>query len=148
VKRLVLVAALVACGSHPPPADHTPPPVEHASDPTCPVEVPGTSVTVEDTNDGAALVFVTTGNVAEVRKRAQALVEAHNANHAQMDHEHMQMPPEHHGMGTMISTHSQAAFAELPNGARVTFTGDAQKLQSELRMHAQHLATGSCEMKM
>jgi hypothetical protein len=61
----------------------------------------------------------------------------------------MQMPPgSNHGMGTMIATHSQAAYVEVPTGARVVFTGDAAKLQAELRMHAQHLATGSCEMKM
>src|SRR5262249_24496354 len=40
---------------HPGPAQ----PASRADDPTCPMLVAGTSVTVEDTDTGAALVFVT-----------------------------------------------------------------------------------------
>jgi len=50
----------------------------------------------------------------------------------------------------MISIHSTAAASDVPNGARVTFVAGASdqigKLQSELRMHATHLAGGSCVM--
>ena len=96
-------------------------------------------MTVEDTDTGAAFVFVTTGDPSAVRTRSTALAEMHNA-HAGTGHQ----------MGHMIGTPSTAAASELPNGARVTFTAaspsDTSTLQSELRMHAQHLATGSCEM--
>jgi len=144
-----------------------------SDDPTCPVLVAGTSVTVEDTDTGAAFVFVTTGDVAAVRTRARALAEAHNAHHAKMEPAPGAAPDPHAGhakqepgtspdphaghamapaagakptMGTMIDAHSTAAVAELPNGARVTFTAhDPAALQSELRMHAQHLTSGTCE---
>lgn len=53
-------------------------------DPSCPVAVPGTSVTVEDTNSGAALVFVTTGDAGELRKRAAAMAAMHNDHHGSM----------------------------------------------------------------
>jgi hypothetical protein len=50
-------------------------------------------------------------------------------------------------MGTMIGAHSTAAATDVPGGARVAFTAhEPAALQSELRMHAQHLAGGSCEM--
>ena len=103
--------------------------------------VAGTSVAVEDTPDGAALVFVTTGDVAAVRKRAATLADMH-AHHA----------GDPNAMGNMIATRSTAAAADVDGGSRVTFTagdpGDVGKLQSELRMHAQHLTGGTCEMHM
>jgi hypothetical protein len=106
------------------------------------VLVAGTSVAVEDTADGAALVFVTTGDVAAVRKRAATLADMH-VHHGASD------PP---AMGTMIATRSSAAASDVDGGARVTFTasdpGDVGKLQSELRMHAHHLTGGTCEMHM
>ena len=97
-------------------------------DPACPVLVAGTSASVEDTNDGGALVFVTTGDVAQVRKRAQAF--AH---------------------GSMIATKSTATTTDIEGGARITYAADPKDvsaLQSELRMHAQHLSGGTCEMHM
>jgi hypothetical protein len=168
VIRLAVVLGLVcACGPAQKP-DPRPDPIARQDDPTCPVLVAGTSVTVEDTDQGAALVFVTTGDAAAVRMRATALAEMHNHHHASMTpghdahagHEgHMQIPDsEAHvmkpmdamAMGSMISIHSTAAATEAPNGARVTFTAasadDVSKLQSELRMHAQHLAGGTCVM--
>ena len=140
---LALAIVLAACG-HPASSDHTttPAPVTTApaGDPSCPVLVPGTSVTVEDTPTGAALVFVTTGDVTDVRKRAAALAAMHEK------HDGPAM-----AMGMMISTTSTAATSDIDKGARVTFTAkpdDVAGLQSELRMHAQHLGGGTCEMKM
>jgi hypothetical protein len=53
-------------------------------DPSCPVEVPGTSVSVEDAGGGVALVFVTTGDVADVRRRAGEMARMHNDHHSKM----------------------------------------------------------------
>jgi hypothetical protein len=162
IRSAVFVLALVACGPGAKPGPDKPIAVRDV-DPTCPVLVAGTSVSVEDTSDGAAFVFVTTGDAAAVRTRAAALADRHNKRHAAMGgssegHEghdgHMQMPAESKVapavMGDMISVHSTAAVSEVPNGARITFTpaspGDVAKLQSELRMHAQHLGAGTCEM--
>lgn len=168
MSRLLLVL-LIACGggaaSTPAPAT----PAPRADDPACPVAIPGTSVTVEDTDTGAALVFVTTGDVADLRKRAGVLAQQHNDHHAAMgplpDGTDANSGPHHHdhaaaggthdhaaggGAGSMIGVHSKAVVAEIEGGAKVAFvaaTADVGTLQGELRMHAKHYAAGSCEMK-
>ena len=86
VATLLLSVSVVACGggsSSPPGAARNTGPVA-ADDPSCPVSVPGTSVNVEDTDTGAALVFVTTGDVAELRKRVTAMAQIHNDHHGSM----------------------------------------------------------------
>lgn len=137
---LAVSIALAACGSKPAPQPTTPPaPAAAADDPTCPLLVPGTSISVEDTPTGAALVFVTTGDALQVRARAAAFADMHT---------------KHDGpsgtMGMMFSPQSTATATEIDGGARVEFTAknpdDAAKVQSELRMHAGHLTSGSCEM--
>jgi hypothetical protein len=173
---IVFVAlSLLACGGKQAEPARPTPAASH-DDPSCPVLVPGTSVSVEDTDQGAALVFVTTGDVAAVRTRASELARMHGAHHAQMGQMGHTMPADgaadphagHAGhpmadgpsgggmamaggeLGTMISVHSTAATTEVPGGARVTFTAadasDVAKLQAELRMHAQHLTGGTCAM--
>ena len=49
-------------------------------DPSCPVAVGGTSVSVEDAEGGAALVFTTTGDVAQVRARAREMARIHRSS--------------------------------------------------------------------
>jgi mono/diheme cytochrome c family protein len=166
---LLLCLAIAACGGSPSPGtpSTTPQPAAGPSDPSCPVAVPGTSVTVEDTADGAALVFVTTGDVAEVRRRAAALAQMHDDHHGAMGplpdgsggdtghagHDmagHDMGGGEHAGhAGGMIGVHSKATASDVEGGAKVSFvagSADVARLQSELRMHAQHLATGTCAM--
>ncbi len=140
---LILFGIVVAaCGSKPAAKqDTTTAIVKPAApdDPSCPLVVPGTSVSVEDTATGAALVFVTTGDVAAVRTRATALAEMHTKHDG----------PDS-AMGMMFSPSSTATEKDIEGGARVEFAAknpdDAGKLQSELRMHAHHLTGGSCEM--
>jgi hypothetical protein len=55
-----------------------------AEDPSCPVAVPGTSVAVQEADGGVALVFTTTGDVADVRRRAREMARMHNEMHAKM----------------------------------------------------------------
>jgi hypothetical protein len=178
-----LASAASACGGSSTPATSstTPKPAGAASDPSCPVAVPGTSVTVEDTATGAALVFVTTGDVAELRRRVTTLAQMHNDHHGAMGplpdgsgggghegHEGHGAAAggggagghEGHGAaaggggheghaGGMIGVHSKAAASDVEGGAKVAFIangGDVAKLQGELRMHAQHLASGTCAM--
>ena len=141
MKRLMLLVLLAACGGKG--ATHTEPakPAEPvaAGDPSCPLEVPGTSVTVEDTATGAALVFVTTGDAAQVRTRAQAFATMHNAHNG---------PSSAMGMMFPADWHAEAKDAE--GGARVEFAAakpeGAADLQSMLRMHAGHLTSGTCAM--
>jgi hypothetical protein len=162
-----LMFALIACGSSAT-TTITLPTTKPASDPACPIAVAGTSVTVEDTDTGAALVFVTTGDVADVRRRAGVMAQQHNEHHAAMGplpdgtsttngthdhgaHEHANGGGTQAGMkGSMIGVHSKAMTGEITGGAKLVFVAgapDVGKLQSELRMHAQHYAAGSCEMK-
>lgn len=180
---LLIALPLAACGgsSQPTPAQPTakagPPP---ADDPSCPVTVPGTSVTTEDTATGAALVFVTTGDVAELRKRVVTLAAMHNERHGAMGplptgdeagggHDHHAGHAGHavgsaaggghegHGAGGdhaghaggMISVHSKAASEDIDSGAKLVIVvggADVAKLQTELRKHAEHLASGTCKM--
>jgi hypothetical protein len=53
-----------------------------APDTMCPTQVPGTKVEASSTEQGAALTFTTTGDVAELRKRVAAMAEMHNTHHA------------------------------------------------------------------
>jgi hypothetical protein len=125
----------VACGQ---PAKHeaTPPAAAHVHDATCPLEVPGTSVTVEDTSDGAALVFVTTGDAGAVQAAADAFVTAHQA-------------PADASFAAMVAKDAGVTAQRITGGAKLVFTGgDPAALQSELRMHAGHLSAGSCAMAM
>lgn len=137
--RSVLVALLVACGQPAKPATTAPAASmapAAASDPTCPLEVPGTSVTVEDTTDGAALVFVTTGDAGAVQARADAFAAQHPS--ATGD-----------SFAAMVAKSAQVNAEHIDHGAKLVFSGgDAAAIQSELRMHAGHLSSGSCAMAM
>ena len=176
-------AAVSACGGGGKSTATTQAPRTASSDdPSCPVAVPGTSVTVEDTNTGAALVFITTGDAAEVRKRATAMATMHNDHHGSMGklpdgtdgggghaghdmsghagHDmgsgsamqgHAGHDMSKHGghAGGMIGVHSKAESVDVDGGAKLVFTAsaaDVSKLQGELRMHAQHLSSGTCAM--
>lgn len=137
---VAIVVTVAGCGGKPAPSQDTMVTAKPtADDPTCPLLVPGTSLSVEDTAAGAALVFVTTGDAASVRTRASALADMHTKHDG---------PP--NAMGMMFSASSTATAQDIEGGSRVEFSAknpdDAGALQSELRMHAGHLTGGSCEM--
>ena len=169
-------------------------PTTAAGDSSCPVAVSGTSVTVEDADSGAALVFVTSGDAGDVRRRAGAMAKMHNDHHGSMGalpdgsagggheghdmsggdghgetdmkaagahaghdmsggHAHaghdMSGGGGHAGHTSMVTIHSRVTVQEVPNGARLVFVAngdDVAKLQTELRSHAQHMASGTCAM--
>jgi hypothetical protein len=141
---LCLFLAIAACGGGGgSTSTTTPKTVAAADDPSCPLLVPGTSVSVEDTTNGAALVFVTTGDPLAVRARAAKLAEMHTKRDG--DKKSMGM------MFTMGATADAAAMAtEVDGGAKVEFNAPqpdgAAGIQKELRMHASHLTGGTCEM--
>jgi hypothetical protein len=133
--RSLFLILLLACGQ---PAKHEPtvPPPAGTSDPTCPLEVPGTSVSVEDTTGGGALVFVTTGNAADVQTRADAFAAAHGHTTDT-------------SFAAMVAHDANVTAQHIDHGAKLLFTGgDAAAIQSELRMHAAHLSAGTCNMAM
>lgn len=136
VKVVIAAVLVVGCSSGPKHVTEAPPP-KAADDPSCPIVVPGTSIAVEETPDGPAFVFVTTGDVAAVRTRAGALATMHNAHDG---------PPS--ALGMMFSPKAKATKSDIEGGARVVFAGDPDVVES-MRMHAQMFAGGtSCEMKM
>jgi hypothetical protein len=140
VTRLMFALVFVlGCGSSAKPAVEAPPPPpppQVAGDPSCPLLVPGTSITAED----SAWVFVTTGDVARVRARGTALAAMHNDRKGDPG-----------SMGLALSAKATAVATEIEGGVRVTFQPEdpatAGALGDELKMHASHLAgAASCKM--
>jgi hypothetical protein len=143
-----LVLALICafgCGSNAPKTSTTasaptaPAPVV-ADDPSCPLLVPGTSISVEDTAEGPAFVFVTTGDIAAVRTRGAALAAMHNGKTGPAG-----------AFDTMIATPSTATTADIEGGIRIIYAAtdpaSAGGLADELHMHGGHLAgASSCAM--
>ena len=175
ILSLALAALAAACGGADAPATAAPAtpvaPASPSDDPSCPVAVPGTSVAVENATGGAALVFATTGDVAEVKRRAGEMARIHNEEHAKMGplptggegsgHDHgAHQHGEASGGGStgahgghkaavMVQTHSHAQVEETDSGARVVFhvaPDQLNAIESELRQHAQHLSSGRCSM--
>ncbi|MGE0396507.1 MAG: hypothetical protein AB7T06_07315 [Kofleriaceae bacterium] len=210
LSSLILSLSLAACGggSSSSTSGTTTPKVT-SNDPSCPVAVAGTSASVEDSPTGASLVFVTTGDVADVRRRVASMASMHNEHHAAMGpmpdgkdvggghsghdmsahaghdmggtkandtsghaghdmsghaghdmgdkqannpsgHEGHMSGGKHAGhAGGMIGVHSKATVSDVEGGAKIDFvagSADVAKIQAELRMHAQHFASGTCEM--
>ena len=136
VKVVIAALVLAACSSGPKKGpDQPPPPPPAADDPTCPIVVPGTSISVEETAEGPAFVFVTTGDAAAVRTRAAALATMHNAHDGPSS-----------ALGMMFSVKAKATASDIDGGARVVFAGDPDVVES-MRVHAQMFAgKTSCEM--
>lgn len=150
VPRVALVILFVlGCGSSAKPvapvAAATPPATTSTeTDPSCPLLVPGTSISVEDTDRGPAFVFVTTGDVAAVRARGTELATIYNGGR------------ESSGNGNYLALMiggpaATAAATDIEGGVRVTFSpkdpATTAALSDELRMHGQHL-TGASSCKM
>ena len=137
---LGLALAVAACGgSKSSTTTPTTTTAHKAEDASCPLEVAGTSISVEDTATGAALVFVTTGDPLAVRARAAKFAEMHTKRDGAAS-----------AMGMMFPAAWKATATEVEGGARVEFAAaepdGAAALQKELRMHAGMFRPGSCEM--
>lgn len=135
--RLLAFALLIGCSS--PAKPNAIAPGDRAlpmasGDVTCPLLVPGTAMTAEDTADGPSLVFVTTGDAGAVRTRGQALAAMHNERKG---------PSE--DLGMMFTPGSSASASDVEGGVRVTFKGGQL---DELQMHVKHLTGATtCEMQ-
>jgi hypothetical protein len=81
---LALALGLAACGGSSGSRVTTTPTDPAPAASNCPMDVSGTSVTVEETPTGGALVFVTTGDVAALRQHVGVWAEKHNAHHGAM----------------------------------------------------------------
>jgi len=112
----------------------------------CPLEVPGTTVTVADTDDGVALVFTTSGgDVADLRQRVQKMAEFHNSHHAPG----AAADPAGKAVGKPVPATARAE--DVDGGARIVLTptesSQLEALREHVREHAQKMASGDCPMK-
>jgi hypothetical protein len=121
----------------------------------CPANVPGTTVQVVDLEGAVALDFTTTGDAAEVRRRAARMAQMHgeSAMHAGMHHGGMMGNTGGPGMHQAMMGKPPASSAqveELPNGARIVLTPkeprDLEALRAHAQKHAAHGQHGSCPM--
>jgi hypothetical protein len=140
----------------------------------CPMQVPGTTVTSADLEDGVALVFATsTGDVAELRRRVQRMAEMHNRYHAAgemmmgdqgpggagAEKEHgAGAAPGHEGRdrggmmmgGGMMMPAATAAVEDIEGGARLVLRpkdpAQLEALREHARMMAGRMARGECPM--
>ena len=111
----------------------------------CPMAVEGTSVTVEHVEGGAALVFTTTGDVADLRERVRGMAEMHARRHS----EGMMGHGGGHGGGMMMPA-AEASAEDVPSGARLVLRpadpADLDVLRERVGMHAERMGAGECPM--
>lgn len=112
----------------------------------CPMEVPGTQVSVADTQDGVAITFTTSGEVAQLRQRVHAMAAMH---------EHMMsggMMGSGGAMGSsgMMMVPSDARAEDIQGGARLVLTpkdpAQLAQLRDHVHAHAAQMARGDCPM--
>lgn len=134
----------------------------------CPNKVAGTTVTAQDLSNSEALVFTTTGDVSELRCRAQRMAENHNRMHSGMGGAGMTpggIPSTCPGMqgtggaGGMMHGQgwggsgmidSDVVVEDIPNGVRLVFTprdpARLDDLRTSIRDRAARLSSGECPM--
>lgn len=135
---------------------------------TCPMKVPGTTVTSMDVEGGVALTFITkTGDVAELRQRVQRVAEMHNNNDTSGE---MKMGGQGrdgadtkrgHGAGAargreggdhggMMMPAVTASVENVNGGARLVLrpknSAQLEALRSHARMRADRMTQGECPM--
>lgn len=176
----LLVTALMACGSRQQSREPvtSAPVTAHAeqSSPgrcTCPMamNMANTQITTADTTDGIAIVFATTGDVADLRARVRKIADMHNRMAGEMGSVHgegaqgggmqaggMQGDGMHcdqgggmHGMGMGAKLiPSRASVEDVPGGARLVLVpADASQLEvlrQQARMWVEMMQRGQCPM--
>lgn len=160
VMRSILIICVLGCGSGQStsqPRSTAPPPAagQTTTQPMCPMMPPaGTNVVATDTNDGVAIAFTTTGDVADLRTRVHRMAEMHEKMRAM--HHGGEMDS---GMGSgdmhgrMMHTQMMAArvtVEDIPGGSRLVFVpsdpSQVSALRDQAREHAAMMAKGECPM--
>ncbi len=164
---IAIFVVFLGCGSTSPPADA---PAEASAEPgassdgkghehhghhkgehkgkmgKCPMKVEGTTVTSEETADGAAVVFKTDGgDVEELRRRVRHMADKHAKHHGQPGADKSQMD---HGKCAMCRMMKMATVTveDIDGGARMMMKPkDASKLDA-LRKHAAEHAEKMAKM--
>ncbi len=116
----------------------------------CPMALEGTSVTAEDTSDGVALVFTTTGDVENLRQRVTMMAEKHNAHAGDAGSGEKEACC---ACKACAKAHMIAATARGENmegGAKLIFTPtqatQLEDLRKNVREHAAAMTSGGCPM--
>lgn len=148
----LLVAAITACGSRQQstePATSAPAPAQTTQQPgggaMCPmmVNMAETQIAASDTDDGIAIVFTTTGDVADLRARVRHMADMHNQMAGGMQGGGMQ------GSG-MHMVPSRASVEDVPGGARLVLMpmdpSQLAALRQQARMHVEMMRKGQCPM--
>jgi hypothetical protein len=111
----------------------------------CPMRLPGTTVQAQDTTDGMAMTFTTTGDAAELRRRVRVMADhmnAHSSGASGGMGMHGMMMGGDGGMGMMGGTMPamRAQVEDVDHGARLKMTPvDPTKL-GEMRDHMKQQA--------
>lgn len=128
----------------------------------CPMAVPGTTVSAQDTPSGEAVTFATSSSqVDELRRRVRAMADMHNSHHAggeaqgmghgAMDHG-MMRGGGMHGGGTTMPPASRARVDDVEGGARLDVTprdpAAVEQLRSAVRTHVEHMQKDGCGAMM
>jgi hypothetical protein len=103
----------------------------------CPMKLPGTDLSVTDSENGIVLTITTkSGDVAELRRRIESMAKMHSMSSNNAMH------------GNSIPFSIQ--YEEVPGGARLTLTPtDANQLnafRTTIRKHAEQMKKGECSM--
>jgi hypothetical protein len=104
---------------------------------SCPLDVPGTTVTSEDTDRGAIVEYVTTGDVEELRTRVND--EAARLHGAPAN-----------GSGPLTDVPSTATVQHVDGGARLSLVPDDPIRRSDLQQDVRNNVAlmqenGSCQ---
>lgn len=161
ITTIITVAAIACGGSKSAPPAATPHNGSGAMADMCPMEVPGTQVSVADTQDGVAVAFMTSGDVAQVRQRVHGMA----AMHEKMMSGGGMMGSGGMGSGGMMGSgsggmmgsghmmkmvDSTAQAEDIDGGARIVLTpkdpAKLAELRDHVREHAGRMASGHCPM--
>ncbi len=153
ITTIITVAAIACGGSKSAPSTATPHNGSGAMADMCPMEVPGTQVSVADTQDGVAIAFTTSGDVAQLRQRVQGMAVRHEKKMSRggmmgsggMGSGGMM------GSGHMMKMVDSTAHAEdIDAGARIVLSpkdpAQLSELRDHVREHAARMAGGHCPM--
>ena len=104
---------------------------------SCPMNVPGTDLSITDAENGIVLTITTkSGDVAELRRRVEDMAKMHSASSNTAMHGNM-MP-------------FSVKYEEVAYGARLTLTpknpAQLDAFRTAVRQHAEQMKKGECSM--
>jgi hypothetical protein len=145
---LVLAAACCAPAANLP---RRPPPARPPARAACPLGVEGTTVAVEYTADGVAVVFTSRGHVDELRERGRLAARLHGPfGRLGKGHDGRHGGGGHHGLQGSDFRSTHATAEDIEGGVRITLTPkypeDLDVLRHRVEERAQRMSTAPCDV--